>query len=101
MQAKKLSLSGFNLDDSEKARVNDVLEKYLRRIEERVKSYDELKLRLKKSLHGKSFLHEVEGDLVMGSRIISAKETDYNMYAALTGVFEKILVEIEHTLRKR
>jgi ribosome-associated translation inhibitor RaiA len=101
MQDKKLSLSGFNLDASEKEKVNEVLQKYLGKIEDRVKTYDELKLRLKKSMHGKSFLHEIEGDLIMKGNIISSKETDYNLYVALAGVFEKILAEIEHMFRKR
>ena len=101
MQEKRLSLSGFNLDSSEKERVNVLLNKYINKIEERIHhTYDELKLRLKKSLHGKSFLHEIEVDVIMKGTIISSKMTDYNLYTALSGVFDKILVEIDHKFRK-
>jgi len=95
MLDKRLILSGFELEKIEQERVNEILEKYLRKIEERISDYQEIKIRMKKSLHGKAFLHEVEGDFIVKGKIISSKSTGYNLYEALAEVFEKMLFEIE------
>jgi ribosome-associated translation inhibitor RaiA len=95
MLDKRLSLSGFELEPIEKEKVNEVLEKYLVKIEERIKDYQEIKIRMRKSMHGKAFLHEVEGDFIITGKRISSKCTDYNLYKALAEVLEKMLVEIE------
>lgn len=100
MLDKKISFSGFELDASEQLKVNEIMEKYFQKIEEKVSDFQEIKLRMKKSAHGKAFLHEVEGDIIINGKILTSKGTDYNLYTALSDVFEKLLVELEHIKRK-
>jgi len=99
MLDKKISFSGFKLEFSEREKVNELIERYLRKIEDRLSDYEDIKLRLKKSKHGKAFLHEVEGDIIIKGKILTSKCTDYNLYTALSKVFEKMIREIEHMRR--
>ena len=99
MLDKKISFSGFNLESSERQKVDELIERYMQKIEARLDDYEDIKLRLRKSKHGKAFLHEVEGDIVVKGKILSSKCTDYNLYKALGKVFEKMLREIEHIRR--
>jgi len=100
MLDKKISISGFELDTSEKEKVNEVLESYIKKIESKAKDYQEIKIRLKKSAHGKAFLHEVEGEFITKDKIITSKYTDYNLLKALAEVFEKMLVDIDRIKEK-
>ena len=100
MLDKRISFSGFELEPIEQENVNGIIEKYFQKIDNKVKDFQEIKIRLKKSLHGKVFLHEVEGDMILSGKKITSKCTDYNLYKALAEVFEKMLVEIEHIKRK-
>ena len=99
MLDKKLSLSGFNLESSELQKVNELVERYIRKIEDRLSDYQEIKLRLRKSAHGKAFLHEVEGDIIVKGKVLTSQCVDYNLYTAISEVFEKMLREIEHIRR--
>lgn len=99
MLDKKISFSGFDLESSEQQKVNELIERYLRKIEDRLSDYEDIKLRLRKSKHGKAFLHEVEGDIVVKGKILTSRCTDYNLYTAISKVFEKMLREIEHIRR--
>ncbi len=97
----KVLISGFKFDESEKAAVNKVIENYVRKIEERF-GFQEIILRLKKSLHGKAFLHEIKGTLVSESgKQLKAVVTDYNLYSALSEVFEKLMREAENIQRTK
>ena len=72
MLDKKISLSGFELEHSEQVRANELIERYLNKINDRLQDYQEIKLRLRKSQHGKAFLHEVEGDIILKGKIITS-----------------------------
>jgi ribosome-associated translation inhibitor RaiA len=100
MLDKRISFSGFDLEESEQSKVNEIIEKYFNKIEEKISDFQEIKLRLKKSLHGKAFLHEVQGDIIINSKRFTSKYADYNLYTALAEVFEKLLIELEHIKRK-
>ncbi|MEM4230863.1 MAG: HPF/RaiA family ribosome-associated protein [Candidatus Pacearchaeota archaeon] len=100
MLDKRVSFSGFELEASEQERVNQIIEKYFRKLEEKLKDFQEIKLKLKKSQKGKAFLHEIEGDIIINNKRISSKYEDFNLYKALSNVFEKMLVEIEHIKKK-
>lgn len=94
----KVLLVGFELESEEKSLVNRTLERYLRKIEEKT-SYQELRLNLKKSAHGKTFMHEIQGSMITGKRRTTSNATGYNLYKVLSEVLEKILNEIEHKER--
>ncbi|MEK6820729.1 MAG: hypothetical protein AABX71_03390 [Nanoarchaeota archaeon] len=98
----KIAVSGFKLDASEKAIVNEVVENYARKIEEKF-GFKEIMLRLKKSRHGKAFHHEIQGTLIVedGEKQLKAEATDYNLFAALSQVFEKLMREAEHGERTK
>jgi len=86
------------MENSERERVNALLDKYISRIETRVNDYEELKIRLKRSRHGKTFLHEVQGELLLKGRRLASKETQYNLYKAVSLMFQEILEEIEQKI---
>jgi len=94
----KISLSGFSLDPAEKAIVDNLIKNYKHKISEKIK-FDEIKLRMRKSAHGKTFMHEVQGSLIAG-KIFNSKVIDYNLFAALAEVLEKLMHEAEHYQRR-
>lgn len=97
-QAKgKIILTGFKLEQAEKAIVNNLIRNYQNKIEARI-GYKEIRLRMKKSRRGKAFLHEVQGSLITDKRFTS-KVTDYNLFSAIAEVFEKLMSEAEHKKR--
>ncbi len=95
MDNKKITLSGFELEPAEKAVVERIIEKYKRKIQEKF-GFKEIRLRLKKSKHGKTFLHEVKGTLIKEKKY-HAEVSDYNLFFAISEVFEKLISEMEHT----
>ena len=100
MLDNRVTLSGFNLESTEREKTNDLIERYIKRIEDRVKDYEELKITLKTKPHAKTFLHEVHGQLFVKGKRLAAKETNHNLYNALARVFERLLREIEQTVIK-
>ena len=93
----KIVLSGFKLDPAEKAIVDNLINNYKHKIEEKF-SYKEIDLRMRKSSHGKTFLHEVKGRLI-ADKMFSSEATDYNLFAAISEVLDKIINELEHNKR--
>ena len=96
----KIVLNGFNLEPAERAIVDNTISNYIHKIRERV-DYEEFRLRLKQRQYGKTFLHEVEGNIRIGSNIMTAKVTGYNLFAVLADVLEKLLNEAVHKTRTR
>jgi len=96
MTEGKITLSGFKLEEAEKAIVDNLIRSYKDKISEKIK-FDEVRLRMKKSARGKTFLHEVQGVMMPGR--FNAKVTDYNLFSALSGVLEKLTHEAEHNKR--
>lgn len=97
MEEGKIVLSGFSLDPAEKVMVDNLIKNYQNKIQEKL-GFKEIKLRMKKSQHGKAFLHEIQGTLIT-DKIFSAKVTDYNLFSALAETFEKLMHEAEHYKR--
>jgi len=95
----KIILSGFSLEPAEKAIVDNLIQNYKNKITEKL-GYEEIRLRLKKSKHGKAFLHEVQGTLIRGKRY-NTKVIDYNLFSAIAETFEKLMREAEHEKRTR
>ena len=97
----KILLSGFNkLDPSERAIVDSMLTNYKRKIERFPFEY--LKLDLKQKPHskgGKKTLYELKGSLKISS-LFTSKSIGFNLFAVIDEVFEKLLIEAEHKLRK-
>lgn len=89
-----VSLSGFDLDPAEMVSVSNIINNYKAKIEHKL-GFRELKLRLKKSLHGKVFLHEVQGTLTREMQYKS-KATGYNLYSTITEVLENLMKEVQH-----
>ena len=86
------------MEASEKEKVNALLDRYIQKIEDTVNDYEELKIRLKRSAHAKTFLHEVHGELIIKGKRLVSKETQYNLYKALSMMFHGLLTEIEQTV---
>ena len=94
----KVIVSGFNLEESEKTAVSSIIESYKEKIKNKF-GFEELKIRLKKSLHGKAFLHELQGTLISNEKQFKTETSDYNLFSALHELFEKLMHEAEHTKR--
>lgn len=99
MAEGKITLVGFDIDEAEKAIAKNLIANYRHKIEQKTE-FQELMLRLKKSQHEKACLHEVHGKLVAG-KIYNAKAEDYNLFSALSEVFEKLINELMHNQRTR
>jgi len=97
MAGGKIILSDFKLDVAEKAILDNLVKNYKNKIEEKLQ-FQEIRLRLKKSQHGKNFLHQVQG-LMISNKRFNAESSDFNLYAATAEVFEKLMHEAEHTKR--
>ena len=96
----KIFLSGFELDEAEKAIVGNIINNYKHKIEERA-DYEYIKLRLKKSRRGKAFLHEIKGSLKIDNKTFNSKVADYNLFAATAEVMEKLMNEMIHKMRTK
>jgi len=102
---EKITLSGFELEDTEKSLVDNIVTNYQNKINRKI-GYKEIKLDMKKSKHGNEFLHEIHGNLVvpkhseiMGEKQFNAEVSGYNLFACLADVFEKLMREAEHKKR--
>lgn len=93
----KILLSGFSLEPAEKAIVDNLVRNYQHKLEEKT-TYDQIKIRMRKQQKGKTFLHSVQGEMFAG-KIFTAKAEDYNLFSALSDVFEKLMHEAEHKKR--
>lgn len=96
----KVMLVGFDLEPVERAIVDNIITSYSKKMTERA-SCDSLQLRLRKKQHGKTFLHEIEGKLRANGAEFNSHGTDYNLFAAVDAVLEKILNEIVHKQRTK
>ncbi len=99
MAGGKIILSDFKLEAAEKAILDNLIKNYKHKIQERLQ-FEEIRLRLKKSIHGKNFLNEVQGLMISGKRY-SAESSDFNLFAATAEVFEKLMHEAEHDKRTK
>lgn len=93
----KIVVSGFKLDEAEKTIVDNLINNYKRKILEKI-NFSEIRLRMKKSAHGKVYLHEIQGTLIADKQY-TAKVEDYNLFAALSDTLEKLMHEAEHSRR--
>ena len=87
-------LTGFKLEPAEKAIVDNLIQSYKHKILQRV-GFKEIRLRMKKSLHGKVCLHEIQGALI-GEKQFSVKTEDYNLFAAISDALERLMHEAQH-----
>ncbi|MBI2047067.1 hypothetical protein HYT26_02810 [Candidatus Pacearchaeota archaeon] len=94
----KAYLNGFDLDKSELGRAYYIIGHYIGKIERNCE-IEQIKISLKKSVHGKAFLHEIKCIAETKQGILNAIETDYNLFKALARCLEKIWHESEHKSR--
>lgn len=98
---KNIQLIGFeNLERSELDIVTKILSKYLGKIEHEV-AYTLLKIRLRQHQKGKMFSHELNADLIVGSRVINASLQYKNLYNGLNLVMRKLLSGIESKVKRK
>lgn len=97
MAGGKIVLSGFKLEPAEKAVVDNLIKNYQNKIAEKI-GFQELKLRMKKSARGKTFLHEVQGTLLAG-KTFNTRVVEFNLFSALSEAIEKLMHEAEHFQR--
>jgi ribosome-associated translation inhibitor RaiA len=95
----KITLNGFDLTDYEKSRIEKIIQKHEKKLLN-ITEYEEIFLRLKKSAHGKTFLHEIECKIITKKGIFNSKKTDYNLFAVVSEVLEKTIKEITHKNEK-
>lgn len=95
----KVILSGFKLDPAEKSIVDNLIKNYKHKIGERIR-YEEIRIRIKKSPHKNIFLHEVQG-IMIANKTFNAKSEDFNLFAAISDVMEKLMHEAEHNKRTK
>lgn len=91
-------LNGFELEKAEKAITDNIIQNYSHKLQERV-DFEQLKLRLRKSPKGKAFLHEIDGELKTRRDRFTAKASDYNLFAVLAEVLDKLMNEAVHKQR--
>jgi len=95
----KIILTGFKLDPVEKSMIERIIRTYKHKIGEKIK-YSEIRLRLKKSARGQTFLHEVQGVLLADKKYTS-KMTDFNLLFAASEVLEKLMHGAEHNKSRK
>lgn len=101
-----IALIGFGaLEPIELIVVKKITGNYVKKISE-IAQYKQMKLSLKQHQHSKSFLHELETEIIItqskeGGKdiVLAAKSTDRNLYTALADVLEKIYNEALHHSR--
>ncbi len=94
-----ISLVGFDvLEPVELAVVKKLVGNFVRKLTNQVE-YSSLRLELKQHKKGKTFLHEINGEAEIDKHSLGAKAEDYNLYACLNKVSEKLIAEASH--RKR
>ena len=103
-----ISLINFGgLEQSELVIVKKIVGTYVKKISEKT-SYKSLKLRLKQSEHGKSFLHQIDAEALVTAGqiedegkdiILSASAENRNLFSALSEVLERISSEADHKVR--
>lgn len=100
-----ITLINFKLEPIELIVVKKIVGNYARKLSEK-SGYKELKLRLKKHEHGKTFLHELEAEAIISKDkeggadiILSSSAQDYNLFGALASVMEKLLNESESRVK--
>ncbi|MBI2630473.1 hypothetical protein HYW76_05215 [Candidatus Pacearchaeota archaeon] len=98
-ESGKIVVSGLNADSAEKAILENLIKNYKSKISEKIK-FEEITISIKKSAHGKAFLHQIKGRMIAG-KIFNAEASDYNLFAAVAEVFEKMMNEAEHYHRTR
>jgi len=97
MAVGKIIISDFKLEAAEKAILDNLIKNYKQKIQEKLR-FEEIRLRLKKTRHGKNYMHQVKG-LMISSKRYNAEASDYNLFAATAEVLEKLLHEAEHDKR--
>jgi len=95
---KNVELSGFQLEDVEKEMLLGIISKALEKAEKTCE-IEYAKISMKKSVHGKTFLHEIKCSMKTRMGAFNAKESHYNMFRAVAGCLEKITNEIGHKTR--
>lgn len=103
-----ISLINFGvLEPSELIIVKKIVGNYVKKISEKT-NYKGIKLRLKQSEHGNSFMHRIDAEaLIIASHtrdrgkeiLLSASSHGRNLFSALSEVFEKIISEADHKIR--
>ena len=97
---KNISLVGFGcLARTELAIVKQIMPVYINKLENRT-DYTELKIRLKPHQKNKSFMHELEADLFIPGKTLSAKASHKNLNRALALIMSRLLSELRHLEKK-
>ena len=91
------STAGIKLKKEELGEIKKLIGSYAKKLSRT--NCQELSIRLRKSRHGKVFLHEIEGIMEAGKKIFTAKEASYNPYEAISRVIDKLLNEEKHKER--
>lgn len=95
-----IALVGFEiLDPAEQAVIKRIVGGYIKKMGN-MGNYKEMKLTLQQHPHGKSFKHEINAMATFGEGTFNAAVTEWNVYAALAKICEKIMSELEHKKKK-
>ncbi len=94
----KVHMTGFDLPQEEMSQLHAAISHPIKKLREKT-DFDVLELNLKKSSKGKVFNHQVRGRVHTRGKVLSAEDSDYNVFKAVSLVLEKILHEAEHLQR--
>jgi hypothetical protein len=93
---KNIRLINFNLEPIELEKAKKILEKYEKKINEKV-NCKELRIRLKTSRKGKTFLHEIDANAITDKKgVLAAKSTGFHIFALIAKTLNKIFEQAEH-----
>ena len=95
-----ITLSGFDLEAVEMIVVRKIIGSQVKKLSE-ICDYDSVNLTMRKSQHGKAFLHDLKANvnLKSGAPLVS-EVSDYNLYTALSEILNKIIKQAEHNLKQ-
>lgn len=95
----EISLIGFDsLEPMELIVIKKIVGNYVRKLSTQT-NYNSLRLELKQHKKGKSFTHEINAQLSINGGHFGASVTEWNLYACLTKLLEKVLAEAMHKER--
>jgi ribosome-associated translation inhibitor RaiA len=96
MKETEIALIGFkDIDESEVSVIKGIVLKSLNKLTKKAE-IELVRIELKEHKHAKEFMHEVKAVLFLKNSLISATDTDKNLYKAIQGVLCKLDKESEH-----
>jgi ribosome-associated translation inhibitor RaiA len=98
-QDNKILLEKFDLDDNEMIIAKKLINKYAEKIK-RLVEYNQIKLEMKVHQKNKNKHFEIKGRVDFKKGKAMSEKQDPNPFVAIDGVMEKLVSEINHSIKK-